>query len=390
MVRVDQLPDGWWGRLMGEGRDPKVHLVQRQVRVPLVVTTVWTDAEGTHVQGILNGSSVPAASPAAAKLIGHIANLGYFIETSGPPGGPQHWTTKVRWVSDNWQVDLAPTKKADDLTKALKASGGYGLTQVCTLQRSDGQPFAPDEGAATLKELGDFLSFARGQRIACVLWKGQSGDGRVLREELRVPTVARWDIPRSWWDDHHGELLREVYPGFARLWRDPLWRHPLGSVVYWYTHSNTAASGVEGSLILSQAALEMLSWTFLVQARRSLSKQGFKDLRASDKIRLRLDSLGIPITVPQETIELQQAAKTHKWVDGPHALSEMRNALVHPDLERRLQYSNKLLRDVWQLAQWYIELAVLRVCGFSGQYSYRLGPPSHKLRKGSLGAPTLE
>ena len=54
------------------------------------------------------------------------------------------------------------------------------------------------------------------------------------------------------------------------------------------------------------------------------------------------------------------------WSDGPKALSVIRSRLVHPGKSEPLPYY-----DAWKLAAWYLELVLLRVVGFSGEYSNR-------------------
>ncbi|GAA0610651.1 hypothetical protein GCM10009100_07750 [Thalassospira tepidiphila] len=57
--------------------------------------------------------------------------------------------------------------------------------------------------------------------------------------------------------------------------------------------------------------------------------------------------------------------------DGPYVFSEVRNNLVHPDhtwndLEPIAEY------EAWSLGQWYIEMVILAMTGFNGQYGNRL------------------
>lgn len=49
----------------------------------------------------------------------------------------------------------------------------------------------------------------------------------------------------------------------------------------------------------------------------------------------------------------------------------VRNELVHPK-RRMLVKIAPLIVPCWQLAQWYIEMFLLKLSGYSGQYSNRL------------------
>jgi hypothetical protein len=120
-----------------------------------------------------------------------------------------------------------------------------------------------------------------------------------------------------------------------------------------------------------QAAIERLAYEFVVRDKLLLTKQGFKDLRASDKFRLLFSSVKIPLDIPAETLELTKLAKQFNWQDSPHALTEIRNSLIHPDHKRRGQLDD-VYYEAWKLGLWNLELGILAVCGYSGTYSSRL------------------
>jgi hypothetical protein len=67
--------------------------------------------------------------------------------------------------------------------------------------------------------------------------------------------------------------------------------------------------------------------------------------------------------------EISTLASQRRWLDSPHALTEIRNNITHP--ERPAQYSNAYF-EAWSLGLWYLELALLRICGYNGSYSNRL------------------
>jgi hypothetical protein len=99
--------------------------------------------------------------------------------------------------------------------------------------------------------------------------------------------------------------------------------------------------------------------------------KGFKDLLASDKFRIIFSSLGIPLEIPKETPEIDKLAKNFNWLDAPHALTEIRNSLVHPEHKKRGQIDSAYY-EAWNLGLWYLEMGLLAVCGYSGTYGNRL------------------
>jgi hypothetical protein len=109
-----------------------------------------------------------------------------------------------------------------------------------------------------------------------------------------------------------------------------------------------------------------------------LSRHGFARLPAADQLRVLLSALRIPTGLPPQATALQAKAKANNWVIGPQATVEVRNGIVHPVMDRRLQYTPQLLHDVWTLQQWYIELVLLRLFRHTGTYANRLQRPHYR------------
>lgn len=85
----------------------------------------------------------------------------------------------------------------------------------------------------------------------------------------------------SWFDEHHGELLADVFAGFMKLWTNELWRTPLTHALYWYLGAcdRRTGIGVDTGIILAQTALEGLAWTYCVQDRKMVSRAATHGVR---------------------------------------------------------------------------------------------------------------
>jgi len=154
-------------------------------------------------------------------------------------------------------------------------------------------------------------------------------------------------------------------------WDDENWREALREIIYWYLNANYSPRGIDAGIILTQAAIERLSYEYAVKDKKLIEAKGFKDLRASDKFRLLFSSLDISIDIPTTVPELKKLAKRFNWLDAPHAMTEVRNTLVHPEHKQRGQFRSAIY-ETWNLGLWYLELSLLRICGYSGTYSNRL------------------
>jgi len=85
-------------------------------------------------------------------------------------------------------------------------------------------------------------------------------------------------------------------------------------------------------------------------------------------------SCGIPNEITNATPHLRHANDTaregSKWMDAPHAITDIRNSLVHATGNKK--YVHGCYVDAWKLSLWYLDLSVLALCGYDGTYTSRL------------------
>ena len=113
------------------------------------------------------------------------------------------------------------------------------------------------------------------------------------------------------------------------------------------------------------AALESLSVAFL-------TKQGTStNCNAAELMRRAFTQLQLPVSIPRTLPAIRTGKRKGLWSDLPDALTRVLHQLVHPK-----RHVNIKLRTgvpiVWNIAQWYIELVVLRLSGYQHIYSIRI------------------
>lgn len=289
-------------------------------------------------------------------------------------GKASHAIQHVDIKANGWNIELKSLPTTSETLKTLGETGGYGLTHIGCLQKEDGSSFEGKTAEEMLAVLRFFLSFSKGMWCNPCLAVGFDNEENRVWEAWDSPK-GRWAKPSSWFDPYHCEQLISFFPGFMDRWKNEEWREALQEVIYWYLSSNCSTLGrdigIDAGIILTQAAIERLSFEYAVRHKKLIEVNGFKNLRASDKFRLLLSSLGISIGIPSQTPELQKLAKKFNWPDAPHALTEVRNSLVHPEHKYRSQFGSAFY-EAWNLGLWYLELSILRICGYSGSYSNRL------------------
>ena len=139
------------------------------------------------------------------------------------------------------------------------------------------------------------------------------------------------------------------------------------TALYWYLRSNRSSSGIDGGIILSHSSLERIATVVIERNALELPKKP----SAADKIRAAAVHLNLPVSIKTNSdCALYQGVLEGVWCDFPDAINKFRNNLVHPKTESKLAALNAT-SDIWQAAQWLIELFILRISGYSDIYSNR-------------------
>jgi hypothetical protein len=311
-------------------------------------------------------------------IIFHVANFtDYHGRGVRDEKGRKAWASRSVMEVGEWRITLDKLEDAKRLFEGLKAIGGFAITHVGKLERLDGKRFAAKKSGQVFEALFRHLSFCRGAWVAPILPVGFDENGDRVWERWRDWKIERWKNVDNWFNSHSEEGLSKGLPGFYEKWQDEKWKEPLLLSNHWYVEANMSAGGVEGSIILAQAAFEVLGWAHIVDEKSALSDKGYEKIDAADKLRLLLSSCGIPAAIPATLVKLTATAraKGNDWKDGPQALTEVRNALVHGNPARRKKVFDEhhaLVHETWGLSLWYLELIMLKLCGYKGNYSNRV------------------
>lgn len=262
----------------------------------------------------------------------------------------------------------------DPLEDEIRKDGGYAITHVGIVERIDGSALSLKDSEPVLNCLGHYLSFCRGSWTCPVLLCAEDGGGSVVGQRWELGnTIDGYKQTRPWLPRNEpvGAHMSQAFRGFADAWFSALWREAIRIATQWYVESSTGA--VEKSIILTQAAFELLAWTRLVEDTHALSKKMWegKSMSFAEKLRQLLQSCSIPLSVPAELDHMLAYSEALRVSDGPEALTSLRNALVHPSpsKRKRLQEHPGAAVDAWKLGLWYLDLIILHVCGYKSRYS---------------------
>lgn len=283
-------------------------------------------------------------------------------------GGKHQRLGRIVLAHKEWLIEIQELPHTREIVKQLKSDGGSGITHVVKVDRCDGKSFPISALWRVIGDLHRFLSFARGQWTSIFGPVGYDAGNALVYESWGTLLSAPWQSGYAWLDVHHGECLAEAYSGFVTTLHNKLLGEAVSTALYWYLRSNRGGdgAGIDSGLILSQSALERLSVAILSSSGSTIPNS------AAEKIRAACLELGIPIKLPPHLKELQKAKRADpKLSDAVAMIVCVRNELVHP--KRRMAVKiTPLIVPCWQLAQWYIEMFLLKLSGYNGRYSNRL------------------
>lgn len=253
-------------------------------------------------------------------------------------------------------LSIEITEDPTSLSHKDQQYGGYAVTHTGCIQRCDGGVFGVEEAEHILRGLRALLSFARGSACGLTLVKAVSQDGAEMILEWGATYTKAWTGGDDTWLPRRdgGDSLSELFPGFWNLYNDPNWKDTLLTVIDWYINSKDGPFHV--GVVLIQAALESLCYKISggEEEKRKATKKAFK-------------SIGLCRKIPPSCKGLETFSKNS---DGPMAIANIRNSLVHPNKDDDISVEAEM--EALRLGQWYIELLLLGQLDYRGRYMNRL------------------
>lgn len=351
-----------------------------QYRLPIYITGATYYGTGKNeIFGVLTEPFRKGQTEKLSSLVFHLSNFWWFnisniFDFDVDEKGNKIEIHKEGWLGfdgqfifdyDNWHIVLATLNNSFELQENLDAQGGYGITHICKIEYLDSTEFNLNEGYEIINAFVYYLSFVRGFWIAPILVSGFDAKGNQILEEWRTPEIKAdsWQsVGYSWTTSDCTEIV-SAFPGFMKKWQDPTWKEVIQNAIQWYIESLKHSNGYNTSIILIQAALEKLAWTYL-SSNSCLSSNGFQKLTFDDKIRLFIQYLKVPVIILDENSELHKLSKNNNWKDSINVIGEVRNLIVHPKVNKnsvRIETSEVILHEVFELANSYLLRCLLKI-----------------------------
>ena len=275
-----------------------------------------------------------------------------------------------------WIITIDEVDNHSDLVKHLKQKSGYAFTHVGRIEREDGKTFNAVETREICEGLKWYLTFCCGRWTEPILAHGYDSNQKL--------SWTLWDFYRidpyanriTWLDPLVCEHFEKPFEGFMKRWADKLWNEVVITAIHWHVEANACAGSIEGSIILLQAAFELLSSVVFVETGSWISPDGYDKLAAADRLRMLFKWFGIPTEIPSSMTGMMPLIKALDWHDAPKAMTEIRNTITHPTMKNRQKYAAKHTSesrsDAWMLGLWYLELCLLKLFEYNGTYGSRI------------------
>ena len=223
--------------------------------------------------------------------------------------------------------------------------------------------------------LDTFLTFLNGRRTSALFIQGIFEE-QIIWTDYTNYLVDSYKSVQTWPQKYSIANLNELWNRFREVWNNnPEDKNFLISLIHWYVVANGHAGFSEGSIILAQTALELVYNWWIVENKKMILGKDSGNINASNKIRLLISQLNIPSSIPEAFTELQNFIDTTDNVnDAPDSIVYIRNAIVHSQEEKRKKLSAihyKAKYEALQVYIWYIELSLLCILDYNGDYFNR-------------------
>jgi hypothetical protein len=248
---------------------------------------------------------------------------------------------------------------------------------------STGQTISLEEIATLGLLLQRILGFLAGSDVGVVPAVGLDANDEVVAAQWAIRRIDLDKTTLRWCPEHDvAAVLPQLAAGRTQLQaNDPVLAQCVDRAIALYLAANDQDVVLDVRLPVACSGLELLAWSVL-QQHRWLSPLAIsrRRLTASDRAQLLLKWAGIPTDLPQSMTALTALAQRQKAKGQPMEAVELainvRNKVVHPpDKITSVEWPDAdELFEAWQFAMWCLELGILRLLDYGGNYTSRLQP----------------
>jgi len=281
--------------------------------------------------------------------------------------------SRISLENDKYVIIIDKSIHFETLSKKLHDEGGFILLYEGELKKKKGV-ISHQESRDVFECLNLFLTFINGRRTSGLFLLGTTND-EICWQDFSNEFVDIHNNSISWISKDSIRDLNHCWRKLNNFWLRQNDKDFFTTVINWYIEANKKSGLTLGAIILAQTALELLYNWLVVENKKLIIGNDSKDITASNKIRLLLSTIQVDYSIPKSFVALQHFANsTTNKLDGPEVVTEIRNAIVHSQEEKRkkLNRIDKVaISQALNLCIWYIELSLLNILEYKGSYFNR-------------------
>lgn len=340
------------------------HILKKSIKQGMIIEGVF------YGNVILGDSTIPVS-----KVRFLVPNLKYY---HGEPtkltakGSDSILANRIILVDEKYTFTLDSKPNFSNLYENLNSKGGY-LFLYCGEITNKRASLNFQDLRQTMLCLSDFLSFINGRRCSPYCLQGLFDDS-VIWSDYTPLKVSQFKYVDSWSIDESVVGFSDLWKAFVSMWVKEDDRNFIKSIIHWYLEANLNSGYMEGAIIMTQVGLELAYNWYVIEKKKLIVGDDAVKMSASNKIRLLISQVGISPNSPASYDELDEYVKKNQLSDGIEALVQIRNALVHSQVEKRKELtaiSDSVMFQALHLGLHYLELSILSILRYKGKYRNR-------------------
>ncbi len=340
----------------------------------IVNSSYRSSCDKTEVKGILHKPLRPQLLGGGFREIRFfLTNFSSYVGEAVRPSGNSLAWEKRRWLPrlDGYEITIDLTEQHKEVAENVKANGGFGITNIGKVSKSDGTLFTMEDFKTLSYSLQTFLGLCRGFWVGPVL---PYADIDGIPYFVFAPSrLTAWQNAESWFPRLKPKEAGTAFNRFHQLLQDPGWGEGLRHATEWYVDANTADTS-DSSIVKTQVGLELLAWLVLVDRHKIKSRTKYDHDRGAKNLEDLLTLLHIPIVFPVHLAHLRSVTTTWGAANGADAVVRVRNRIIHSTSVKRRELARLGTMgkvEAKHLGLQYLELSLLAIVGYSGTYSDR-------------------
>ena len=255
-----------------------------------------------------------------------------------------------------------------DLKASLEAKSSNIITHTGRIYRKNEEPFNTRKVDQMISRIATALSFASGRYVSIPNTYGYHEDREVYRAWYRMARsgykfVFNWTSTIS---NYHN--IEKYMSLMCKKLEEDYYNDTISNVLDWYMESINGMN-LGNNIISVQTALEMLSYVVLVETENTYRQSVYDKHSSKRNIRELLDHCGIDGSIPKEC-DMSDNIKTY-FSDSVDAITFYRNSVVHPSRNKKIYLDFESMFNIILLGISYIELVILYLIGYKGEYTDR-------------------